>query len=203
MSACAASMELLGRMLLPESHWVLAAPLCWLAGTLWAELCLSLGCNISLHHAGVSRRCWVRKRIVCTPDFSLGLLMPLFGAPSSQECGWGRAELRTDWQTVSVLSCPWVEPWWPTACSNHSWPGFEGISPTSLWKQLFMEGKGAELLGLSVPLLLTLCISLWLLPWTSPWASVALGILCSRWVCSVTDEPGFAVSRCFLKQLQM
>lgn len=34
----------------------------------------------------------------------------------------------------------------------------KGFPPTSLWKQLFVEGIGAELL------LLTLYVSLWLLP---------------------------------------
>lgn len=39
---CIASTMLLGRMMLPEGHWVLAAPVCWLAGTFGAGLGLSL-----------------------------------------------------------------------------------------------------------------------------------------------------------------
>lgn len=53
---CIASAELLGRMMLPEGHWMLAAPLCWLASTFGAELGFSLKMQHPSSLGGMDRR---------------------------------------------------------------------------------------------------------------------------------------------------
>lgn len=84
---CIANAELLGRTMLPASHWVLAASVRVLAGVFSIEQGLSLKMQRPSSLGVGEGRSWVRKRTVRDPE--VGWLKPIFHCPFSQ---WARLQ---------------------------------------------------------------------------------------------------------------
>lgn len=110
---CIASTMLLGRMMLPEGHWVLAAPVCWLAGTFGAGLDLSLKMQHPSLLGGNKQKAlgeeedhlhpWTLPGASMKMQLNNSSLFPAAPFLRERDCGkGGGAWWRADWWTFSA-----------------------------------------------------------------------------------------------------
>lgn len=148
---CIASAEVLGRVTLPESHWLLAAAVCWPASTFGAELGLSLKVQHPSSLGGNEQKA-LGEDCLCPQTLpGVGMKMQLNdsslfpAAPFLRKCdsgegsGAGRAEDRL-MDSVSVI-LPLCCLRMPNSLQQSFLAGFGGISPASPAPEAALAGR--------------------------------------------------------------